>query len=404
MIINKNYTKLLFASFITRMGDSIDTIAFSWLVYTMTGSRVLMGTIFTLSVLPNLVILPFSGVLADVFKKKVLVVISDNARGISVLILAFLYITNNLAVWHLFMFVIINNLFESFADPARSALIPTIIKREELVKGNSYLQSAVSLGSLIGLGTAGIIIGLIGIGGAIAIDAATFFISGFVVLLLKVQEINTNGNIKLKQYFSFIKEGFSFLAKHRIIFTIILVGAAVNFLFTPYNVLVPVYVDKVLQVGVIGLTYLGVALMIGMIVGGLIMGKLAEKVKPINAAGFGLTLFGIMYIFLGLIDKFNLNNTLLIVLAIFFVFIFGVTLPIIQAPIQGAVMKKIPHEKMGRVMSTFQIFARIAMPLGGALVSIVGDSLSVVSFFMINGALLILLSSTFWLKYRNTEL
>jgi DHA3 family macrolide efflux protein-like MFS transporter len=67
---NPNYLKLILATFITRFGDSLDSIALSWLVYIITGSKLLMGTLFAVSFLPNIIILPFAGVLADILSKK----------------------------------------------------------------------------------------------------------------------------------------------------------------------------------------------------------------------------------------------------------------------------------------------------------------------------------------------
>ena len=58
---NGNYTKLVLATLITRFGDAVDSIALSWMVYIMTGSEVLMGTLFMVSILPYVIILPFSG-------------------------------------------------------------------------------------------------------------------------------------------------------------------------------------------------------------------------------------------------------------------------------------------------------------------------------------------------------
>ena len=172
-IINKNYTKLLTGVFITRFGDSIDSIAFSWLVYIMTGSRVLMGSIFAISILPNIIVLPFGGVIADTFNKKTIAIIGDVLRGISVATLAIFYYFNILEVWHLFVFVSINSLFESFANPARGSMLQSLVEPEDYMKGSSWLGTSSQFGALIGLSVASVLIALVGIWGTILIDASS---------------------------------------------------------------------------------------------------------------------------------------------------------------------------------------------------------------------------------------
>lgn len=403
MIINKNYTKLFFASMITRLGDSIDGIAFSWLVWTMTGRRDLMGGIFILSVLPNLIILPFSGVLADILNKRILVVVSDIMRGVFVATLALFYFFNILEVWHLFAFVFMNNIFESFASPARSGMLRSLIQDSELIKANSYLQSALSFGSLVGLGIAGALIGVIGISGAIIVDALTFFFSAILIYAISYHEENGIEKQSIKGYFGMIGDGFRFLKGKKLLISLLVLGAFINMTFTPFNILQPVYVTEVMNTGVYGLTLLGIAITAGMIVGGIVMGKIAHKIKPINAIGYGLGMMGFMYFLLGYIPNFNLSHNANIIVITVFVFLFTFHLPVMQAPVQGTMMKKIPKDMMGRIMSTMALFSLSAMPLGGAIVSIIGDSIPVTTLYIYMGLVIVVVCVSYWFINRNEE-
>lgn len=403
-LINKEFTKLSIATFITRFGDSVDSIAFSWLVYVMTGSRELMGAIFAISILPNIIVLPFAGVLADTFNRKKLTIIGDVSRGISVTILAIFYFYGILEVWHLFMFVILNSLFESVANPARGSMLQALVNDDEYVKANGYLSSASNLGGLIGISLAAVFIGLLGIWGAILIDGITFFVSAIIIFIIHyTYEPPTNGSKqKIKDFFVMIKEGFVYIGGKKFIIGLMILGAFINFAFVPVNVLQPVYVTEVLNLGVEGLTYLGLAILIGMTLGGLIMGKFADKVNPIKSIVFGLMMMGIMYALLGFVDFFTFNQTMIVVSAVIFAALFGLFLPIIQAPIQGIIMKKTPPEMMGRQSSIFGIFALISMPLGGALVSIIGDSLKVSTFFIAMGTAIVIIAMIYYSINRKT--
>lgn len=400
MIINKNYTKLLVATFISRFGDSLDAIAFSWLVYVMTGSRALMGGVFIISILPNIIILPFSGVLADIMDKKKLTVYGDVLRGLAVVSLALFYYTDILQVWHLFGFVLLNSIFESVAEPSRGGMFQSLLESDDYVKGSGYLSSASNLGGLIGLGIVGILISTIGIGGAIMIDAITFFISGILISVISFVDKRTaqSEEHSVKTYFKLIGEGLTYLKGKKLLVSMLLLGAFINFSFVPYNVLRPVYVSEVLDMGVEGMSYLGIALLVGMTVGGVLMGKIASKINPIHAIGFGLSMMGLMYMLLGVIDFIPTTGMIVIILAIVLTFLFGFFLPIIQAPMQGVMMKTIAPDMIGRLTSIMGVISLCAMPIGGALVSFIGDSIPVSVLYGYMGFAGLIISLGFWGK------
>jgi DHA3 family macrolide efflux protein-like MFS transporter len=370
----------------------------------MTGSRALMGGIFIMSVLPNLIVLPFAGVIADVFNKKHLVILSDVLRGVFVLALAILYFTSLLQVWHLFAFVFANNVFESVANPSRTGLIQVIIKPDEYTKGNSYISSGASFGSLVGLGIAGIVIGMIGIDGAILIDAISFLVSALLIRLMNIEYVKrTDEKQSISLYFRMIKDGFLYLKGKKLLISLLVLSAVISFMYVPFNVLQPVYVDTVMDLGVEGLTYLGVAFSSGMIVGGIVIGKVSHKMRSITTIGIGFLMMGIMYASLGVIEYFELGFTLNILVIIVLTFTFAFFIPVMHAPVYGTIMKQIPENLIGRMMSIFGIFGLIAMPLGGLVVTVIDDSLSVFNLYIIMGTLIIIMALLYWIPNRNEE-
>ena len=401
-IINKEYTKLLVATFITRFGDCVDAIAFSWLVYIMTGSRVLMGSIFIVSVLPNLIILPFGGVLADTLNKKKITFIGDILRGFAVATLAILYATGLLEVWQIFVFTIINSLFESFADPARESMLQSLIKPGDYIKGSAYLNSTSQLGALVGLAVAGVLISSIGIWGTILIDAFTFLISSIIIYSMKYKDIREKSltSNSLKGFFIQISEGFNYLKSKKILLIVVLLAAYMNFSFAPYNILRPIYVVDVLKIGVEGLSYLGLAIFAGMFVGGLIMGKIGKKINPVISISFGFAMMGVMYILLGTVEHIHLAFNTQIIYAIICTFFLGFFVPIMRAPINSIVMKETTPEMIGRLSSIMTACALIALPLGGALVSFLGDSVTVTFLYTVMGISVVFVSLIFYLRHH----
>lgn len=407
-LINNNYVKLISATFITRFGDAVESIALSWLVYVMTGSKLLMGTLFAVSMIPNLITLPFAGVLADTYDKKKITVISDFARGISVSVMAFFYYFNILEVWHLFMFVIINSFFESFANPARGSMLPSIIKKDEYVKGSAYLTTSTTLGELIGVSVAGILIATIGAWGAILVDGITFFLSAVIILIIKYKDRNESQEKfsakNISKSFVLIKGGFKYVVKSRILFSLVLLSAFINFSFVPFNVLRPVYVDEILHMGANGMSYLGMAILVGMLIGGVIYGKIGHKLHPIKVLAVCLSIVSLNNALMGTVEIFEFTLINALIYAMIVSFFIGFFIAVIQSSLRAMIMKTTAPEMMGRLSSILAVIALCAMPIGGALVGFVGDYIRVTNLFIIMGVCGFVVSVLFGVTNRKSEI
>jgi DHA3 family macrolide efflux protein-like MFS transporter len=203
----KEYAKLMSANAISRFGDSLDAVAYAWMVYILTGSKILMGALFAVNFIPNILFSFFSGVFADRFSKKRTVVICDIGRGTVVCITAILLSINLLRPWHLFLFTILNSTFETFSSPARSSMIPSLIPKNLFLTASSFSTSVSSFAELLGAGVAGGVIALLGVSGAILIDSVTFFISALLISLIKLHEgIEDDEKSEKQDYISDLKK------------------------------------------------------------------------------------------------------------------------------------------------------------------------------------------------------
>ncbi|MEI0739928.1 MFS transporter [Paenibacillus sp. JTLBN-2024] len=171
---HRSYLVMMAAKIISRFGDSVDSIAYSWMVYMLTGSEVLMGTLFAVNFIPGIAFSPFTGVLVDRWSKKRIVIIAGTGRGVMVSLTALLYFTGLLEPWHLFVVTLINSSFECFSTPAEMSLVPRLLPKELLLTGNSLTSSASRTAELGGMAAAGGLIALVGISGTMVVDAATF--------------------------------------------------------------------------------------------------------------------------------------------------------------------------------------------------------------------------------------
>lgn len=363
---NISFVKLLIANSISRLGDSIDMVAYGWMIYQLTHSELLLGTIFLINGLPGIILSPFMGVLVDYFSKKKISVIGDIARGLIVSTTATLYLFNVLEVWQILVFTLLTSSIESIVSPSKTSIFSLVVKEEDYLKATSISQSIASTIELIGFGIAGVIIAYIGIFGAMLIDGITFFISSLILSRLFFEEKKNNTILNLNTYFSSLKEGFKFILHEKVILIAILLVMATNFFTAPIAVLMPVYVEKVIKSTAVGLSMFSVGLSLGTIIGGIIISFINQMKKSIMiVVGCGLT--GILISGLSLPGFINISLISPLLYATILFFFIGLCIVFITTPLRTYLMKHTPKEMMGRVFALLSMISLSMSPISGAL-------------------------------------
>lgn len=389
LIKQKSFITMVIANLISRFGDSVDSIAYGWMVYAMTGSKLLLGTIFAINAIPGIIFSPFVGVLVDHFPKKKLIIIGDIGRGVVVSLTALLFLTNNLEPWHLFVFTFINSTFEAFVSNSKFSLIPSFLPDELMLSGSSFSKSLMSFGELLGVGLAGLIIATLGIPAAIFIDGLTFFISSILISFLRINEDESKKEpLNIKTYFENLKEGFTYVKKDTLIFIIILLGAFANFCLAPISVLMPAFVKETLKGGANGLSLIAVGFSIGMIVGGIITSQFGSRVKNGKLFVIGMSGIAVCYSLLSLPGKVNIPIITPLLFAAILFFLIGFFMPVATSPLSAHILTKTPRNILGRVGSLMSMVMLSAMPLGGALTGIVSETVSMSMMFLSMGIIM----------------
>lgn len=389
---NPDFMKIQVANLISRFGDSIDAIAFAWLVFDLTGSTLLIGAIFAVNALPNIIFAAFSGVFADHFKKQRTIVLCHVGRGILVSTGGLLFIFGHLDVWMLFVLTFLNSTLETFAAPAHGALAVHLVEKDQLVEAEGLASSLSTLAQMLGLAAAGIIIAWFGVGGAIIIDGLTFFLAAGLTALAKIQgDSGKAEKMNLGTWWTNLKEGMVVIKASRPLMVAMFLAMFVNFAFSPLNVLEAAYVKDVLHAGPDALSYIGLALMLGMIVGGLLAGGATRKwgTWPVVFAGFiGI---GGAYVLVAL-PGFLPPGISPLVVALGAYFLTGAILPFINSPLIGWLCATVEPKVQGRVFAVLNAFCLMASPLGAAMSGALAQMVPMVWLFVVLGILVVLVS------------
>lgn len=233
----REYFKLLAANAVNRFGDSVDSIAFSLLMYEVTGSASMMALLLTVNYLPTIVLQPIAGALVDRMDKKAVMVWMDFARGAVVAFIVLLLYLDALSTAALFICVALISTLETLRIPAGACAMPALLSKEKYTVGVALNGGAGQVCTVVGLALAGPIVEGLGMEWAFAIDMGTFFFSGAAIAALKMKlpPRHDAEKVSVRAVGRDMAEGLRYLKGSKLLWALTLLGMALNFIATPVN-------------------------------------------------------------------------------------------------------------------------------------------------------------------------
>ncbi|MFQ5576810.1 MAG: MFS transporter, partial [Anaerolineae bacterium] len=159
-------------------------IATITLVSKLSGSGLAVSGLFVARLLPPFFWGPVVGVVADRFDRRKILIASDLLRA--VVVLGFLLVKTAHHIWLLYALIFLQLSISAFFEPARAALMPSIVRKTDLVTANALDGTTWSSMLAIGAALGGLATALFGIAAAFIIDAATFCLSAWFVYQIRV--------------------------------------------------------------------------------------------------------------------------------------------------------------------------------------------------------------------------
>lgn len=388
----KDYLKLIGANVINRFGDSLDAIAFSWLVYAITGSAAWSAAILAFNQLPTILLQPFTGVLVERWRKKWMMVLTDVIRGAAVMGLAVLYLMELLNPWIMVLFTLTISTAEAFRVPAGLALVPKILKRELYEFGTGLNSTLSTVMQLTGLGAAGVVIGTFGVQAAILVDAATYFLSALILSLIRYrEEPGVKERLNVGRYAANLKEGFDYIRKNRVIVNFCILAFVLNALLVPLNALgVPLTVE-VLGKGTEFLSILMMALMLGTGAASFLypyLQRACSANRIVIISGFAL---GLSYLGFPVSGSLGSAEWTITALCLLCGFVMGAACGFICSVLGVELMKAVDQDYMARCGGVFNSLGCAATPAASALCSVLAVFCPVSVIFVACGGFSVLL-------------
>ena len=351
---HRNFRLLWMGTVVSNSGDWMDQIAFNWLILELTNSPLSLGLVNLCRAIPVLIATPLSGVAADRFERRRILMVTQSTGMMLAFLLGALVTTHTVQLWHIYLIAAMRGTLLSFNTPARQSMIPNMVPRSDLTNAVALNTATIQLSRVLGPSLGGILIALLGIDWLFYLNGLSFLAILYTLTLLPDTGKATSGKAgPLRQ----MANGFRYVHSHPTLGFLVTLALAPLLFGQPYMTMLAVFAHSVLQIGPAGLGLLTSVAATGAVVGAL---TVAGRRAPPSTA----TMIGGMLVFGTSLVLFSFTTWL--PGALVFLFIAGASNVYYSSTNQTMIQSIVSDNYRGRVMSMLQL-NRGMVPMGTAM-------------------------------------
>jgi MFS family permease len=367
----RDYRLLWLSQATTAMGQWMDQTSRSWLIYMITGSPLHLGLVSMTRGMPMLLFGVVAGIAADRYGRKAQLIIAQVVNAILNVILATLILTGQIQEWHVYVTAFLSGTAQAFQQPARQALINDLVGRDHLLNAVALSSAAMNVSRSVGPALCGVLIAAYGVDISYYVQAGFFALATLWLVQIRIPEsseaMQLSNNSSGQSFFSSAREGFAYIASHRIILALMILGLAPILMGMPYQSLMPIFAIDVLHgdARTQGLLLTGMG--VGAVLGALAIASLGRRQGSGKLMIGGAACFGLCLV--------CFSRSPVLWMSMLFTFLAGLSNSGYASQNQTIIQTLSPDNIRGRVLGVY-LLNRGLMPLGsliaGALANYLG--------------------------------
>jgi MFS family permease len=219
-----------------------------WLVWDLSGSPFLVGTVGGFRALPFLLIGPMAGVLADRLDRRKLVLLSQAMLATAAIVFAMVVASGQVQVWHCFAYIALSGVAHSILQPVRSALVANTVPKEDLPNAFALHAMTITSSRLVWPAIGGLLVAAFGFTVNFLVESVLYII--LAVMIIPMRTPYRENNLRHHNSpWTDLKDGVKYVAKDKPILQLILMSFVPNFFIQPCIHLLPAFVGAVLNRG-----------------------------------------------------------------------------------------------------------------------------------------------------------
>jgi len=363
-------------------GSALVQFALIWWLTKESGSATVLAIATLVGMLPMIVLGPFAGALVDRGNRRLIMIFADATIAVFSLLLAWLFVTGIVQIWHVYAIMAVRSLGGAFHFPAMSASTPLMVPEEQLTRVNGLNQTLQGINGLIAPPVGALLISILPTQGILLIDVGTAMLAILPLLFISIPQPKRHEDAENKEKPGLVQDiraALTYIRAWPGLVAILFMALFLNFLLVPTGALFPLLVTKHFEKGALELGLINSLEGIGIIAGGILLSVWGGFKKKIVTSMAGIILLGTAVMLLG----FTPANLFSMALAA--IFLMGFAIPITNGPIGALFQSVIRQDMQGRVMSLVSSAATAMAPLGLLIAGPLSDAFGIRVWFWMGG-------------------
>lgn len=359
------------------IGSALTQFVLLWWITDTTGSVSALATAGTAALLPQALLSPFGGVLADRYSRRVLMIAADAISAVCMLVLILLFLTGRIELWHIYTMMLVRSAMQAFQTPAAAASTAMLVPESFLSRAAGLNQTLQSLMTIAAAPLGALAIGVMPIGLALAIDVVTAILGILPLLIFRIPQMRYKPEHGTGLWIEF-SEGVRLVWDDPGLRRLYALLGAVVLVIMPSATLVPLLVKEHFGGGATEAALLEAVGGVGMLIGSIVITALApQKYVRWVLSGFALSCFA--FALASLMPGNSLE------LALIWWGLSGIMFVIGNGPFMALLQTTVPNRLQGRVLSLLNTIMGLAAPAGLLIATPLGELIGIRWLFIATG-------------------
>lgn len=380
----RNYLPMGIGQIVSLVGSALVQFALVWYVTKQTGSAAVLATATTAALLPNILLGPFVGALVDRWNRKLVMIIADLVVALATVVLAMLFATGAIQIWHIVAILLTRSAAGVFQGPARIAATTLMVPKEHLSRLGGINQAVDGMITVFSPALGALLLELLPMQGVLAVDIITAAIAiALLIFFVRVPQPKNKpkaDKVTPRSLMADVREGIRYIVTWPGLFLMIVMASLLNMFLAPGANLLPLHVTTFFGKGAQELAWLQAAMGIGGIVGGLLLGIWGGFRRRVWTVLMGILGIGAGMLIFGLIPA---NRY---IISLIFMGMVGFMASISNGSFGPLLQTKVPPEVQGRVFMLLSSLTMAMMPIGLFLSAPIADHFGTQVSYIVGGS------------------
>ncbi len=372
-----NYRLYWISQLISVTGTWMQNVALAWLVVTLTGSAVALGTATALQFLPILFLSLFAGVFIDRLPKRKIIIATQSLSAVQAFALWILVALKAITLWEIYALSLFIGFVNALDQPGRQAFVAEMVPDEDVGNAIALNSLLFNAARTVGPAIAGVTIALVGVAPSFLLNGVSYIAIIVALLMMRASQLRTfpsNVSSTMKEG---LKEGISFAVNDTVIASILIVLIFVGTFGYNYSTVLPLLVKFIMNGGPEMFGVLTAALGIGSMIGALFV---AGRQSPTRRFIYTFAVvFGLIDVAMALSRNYVLTVILLVAL--------GIASIAYIASTNTSLQMNSPMHLRGRIMGLYVVIFAGSTPIGALFTGFIAEWIGTARMIFIEGAL-----------------